>query len=111
MVIRFQECTACSHRIYPVRAHCTRCGAHDLAIRESRGLGVVHSATVVRTHPEREFRAETPYVVALVDLDDGVRILCRVRGVEPGAQVIGARVQESSPADENSPFIFSPVHH
>lgn len=54
-----------------------------------RGTGVVHASTVVRRKPE----AGGDYNVALIELDEGVRLMSRVEGVAPEQVQIGQRVQ------------------
>lgn len=53
----------------------------------SAGAGVVYATTVVH-RPDEE-----PYNVCLVDLDEGVRAMGRVEGLEPTEVTIGLRVQ------------------
>lgn len=62
-------------------------GNPDLEWRISGGLGTVYATTVV--HP----REGDPYNVCLVDLDEGFRMMSRVRGTEPHAVRIGMRVK------------------
>lgn len=73
-----QHCANCGHnQLYP-RAVCSRCGGAGLALRDACGLGQVYAATVVHRAPHPAF--SPPYVVALVDLAEGPRILGGVRG-------------------------------
>jgi uncharacterized OB-fold protein len=53
----------------------------------SRGLGRVYSVTLVHQ------RDEAPYALALVDLDEGFRMMSRIDGGQPEAVAIGARVE------------------
>ena len=53
----------------------------------SQGLGRVYSVTLVNA------RDEAPFALALVDLDEGFRLLSRIDTDEPGAVPIGARVR------------------
>jgi uncharacterized OB-fold protein len=53
----------------------------------SAGAGVVYATTVVHR------RGEEPYNVCLVDLDEGVRAMGRIEGLEPTEVTIGLRVQ------------------
>lgn len=55
--------------------------------RVSAGLGVVYATTVARP------RGGEAYNLVLVDLDEGFRMMSRVRGVAPEDVVIGARVR------------------
>jgi len=63
-------------------------GSTDLEWVPASGRGVVYSTTVVRQRPP------TPdYNVALIDLDEGVRMMARVEGIEPHAVQIGQAVR------------------
>jgi uncharacterized OB-fold protein len=75
--LRLPKCARCSLLSWPPKARCPACGA-DIEWIASSGRGVVHTFTVVRQHPEPYFRARLPYVVAMVDVEEGVRILANV---------------------------------
>lgn len=62
-------------------------GAADLEWRVSKGLGTVYATTVV--HPQQG----TPYNVALIDVDEGFRMMSRVEDVTPRDVKIGMRVK------------------
>lgn len=81
----FQRCERCGTAVYPARVLCPRCGSRELAWRESGGRGTVYSVTVVHRRDER-------YDVALVDLDEGFRVMTEVVGVDPDAVRIGMAV-------------------
>lgn len=57
------------------------------------GRGTVYSYTVIRQNFSRAFRALLPYVVALVDLDEGPRLMTNIVGCDPGAVRIGLPVR------------------
>jgi uncharacterized OB-fold protein len=59
----------------------------------SSGRGTVYSYTVIRQNMSRSFRHLLPYVVALVDLDEGARLMTNVVGCEPSDLRVGAPVQ------------------
>jgi uncharacterized OB-fold protein len=61
-------------------------------LRDSAGLGVIYTYTVVRQHGHPFFRAHAPYVVALVDMDEGFRVMAEV-DADPEAVHIGQRVR------------------
>ena len=86
---QIQHCTACGrHQFFP-RTLCMHCGATDLAWTDPAGTGTVYSFSIVRRKPE----AGGDYNVALIDLDEGVRMMSRVEGLPPEAVRIGLRVQ------------------
>jgi uncharacterized OB-fold protein len=70
---------------------CPGCLGSTLEWRESRGHGVVYACTV--EHKAQTPALEAPYVVALVDLDEGVRLLSNVVGCPPDQVGVGDRVQ------------------
>jgi uncharacterized OB-fold protein len=95
-----QQCPACGHRQFYPRALCTRCAAEPEWLRAS-GRGTVHTFTVVRQNGARPFRDELPYVVAMVELDEGVRMMGNVVDCDPGDVHIGMEVEVTFvPADE-----------
>ena len=72
-----QRCGRCGeHQWYP-RAVCIRCGGEPGWV-EASGRGVVHTFTIVRRSTNPEFAADTPYVFAIVALEEGVRMATRI---------------------------------
>ncbi len=71
---------------YP-RVIAPKTGKADLEWRVSNGLGTVHATTVV--HPQQG----EPYNVALIDVDEGFRMMSRVEDIAPTAVRIGLRVK------------------
>jgi uncharacterized OB-fold protein len=65
----------------------------DLEWVPAAGGGTVYSFTVVNWSANPEFAADCPYTLALVDLDEGVRITTRIIDAEPGSLRCGIRVQ------------------
>jgi uncharacterized OB-fold protein len=88
-----QHCTRCDHRQLYGRSRCTNCHADTLEWIDASGLGTVYSRTVIHQNPTRSFRHLLPLVVALVDLDEGPRMMTNVVGSEPDEVVLGARVR------------------
>ena len=67
---------------------------------EASGRGTVYSFTVIRQNYSRPFRDWIPYVVALVDLEEGPRVMTNIVGCEPDASASGWR---SGPASRRCP--------
>ena len=87
-----QRCKSCSRHIFYPRAICPYCGALGPEWVTAVGSGEVYSYTVVHRAPP-EFADEAPYVIALVDLDEGVRMMTRLVDVDPKEVRVGLRVQ------------------
>lgn len=83
---------AAGHKFYP-RTRCAHCGAARLDWLASARKGSVATFTVVHRAPSAGFRAEVPYVLALVDLDEQFRMMVNVRTPAPEAVRIGQRVE------------------
>jgi len=91
-VLLYQECPACGHRQFYPRAMCTACAATP-AWREASGRGTVHTFTVIRQNWAEPFRGLLPYVVAIVELDEGPRMMTNVTHCDPEDVVIGMVVE------------------
>ena len=75
----FQQCRQCATRWHPPMPICPSCYSSDIDWRESGGQGSVYTYTVVYhlTHPA--FQDQVPYVVAVVELDEGPRIVANIK--------------------------------
>ncbi|MGM0585644.1 MAG: Zn-ribbon domain-containing OB-fold protein [Pseudomonadota bacterium] len=87
--IVIESCGGCGKVWYLPRDLCPHCGADRIERCEASGRGVVFSVTEVRRAPDEVWRALTPYRIALVDLEEGPRVMAHLDG-EAG---IGARVR------------------
>jgi uncharacterized OB-fold protein len=82
-------------------------GNTDLEWVQASGLGTVYSATVIRPKPPAQ-----PYNVALVDLDEGPRMMSRVEGIPADQVTIGLRVKARIVEEVDQFFVvFGPHHH
>lgn len=91
--LRLQKCGNCGKvRHYP-RPLCDACYSFDVTWIDATGRGKVHSWTVAHHAFHPGFQAELPCVLAIVDLDEGVRMNAPLRGVEPGEMKIGLPVK------------------
>ncbi len=90
--LTYQQCPACGHRQFYPRAACTACGQTP-ALVDAVGTGTVHTFTVIRQYGGRGFKDELPYVVAMIELDEGPKMMGNVTDVDPESVRIGDRVQ------------------
>ncbi len=89
--LRLQYCDSCGrYQFYP-RIVCSHCCADTLTWRAASGRGKVASFTVVRRGISRAYPA--PYIVALIDLEEGPRMMSSLVDVDPDAVTAGAAVQ------------------
>jgi uncharacterized OB-fold protein len=87
-----QRCPHCSHVQFYPRALCTQCG-DEPEWMDCSGRGTVHTFTIIRQMGMRPFRDELPYVVAMVELDEGPLIMGNVTDCDPEAVRIGLPVE------------------
>ncbi len=87
--ITYQRCKPCGNVWYFRRSFCPKCGSSEIETLHASGRGVVHALTEVTRAPSEALRPHAPYVIALIDADEGFRLMAHL---ERGA-VIGERVQ------------------
>ena len=89
--LRVQQCNACQALRHPPGPMCPECGALDRGHVVAGGQGTVFSY-VVHRHPPVPGK-ELPILLALIDLDEGVRMVGEVVDLEPEELEIGLRLQ------------------
>jgi uncharacterized OB-fold protein len=87
-----QWCADCDRPIFYPRGACPRCLGDRLEWREARGTGRVYAVTVESRPQDPLFADRAPYAIALVDLDEGVRLLTNIVGCAPMAVKVGMPV-------------------
>jgi uncharacterized OB-fold protein len=80
--LQIQACRACGTYLFFPRALCPRCFAADLEWRRVSGRGTLHTFTIVE-RGQRGFPLATPYVLAVVELAEGPRMMTNLVGIEP----------------------------
>lgn len=86
------RCTACGELHFPPRAVCRKCGARESTTVVLPNRGKVVTCTVVDI-PPAEFDDQKPYVNAIVELENGVRLTCMVAEAPPDTVDIGTEVE------------------
>jgi uncharacterized OB-fold protein len=107
--LRIQRCQACGTLRHPPRPMCGRCQSIAWDWVVSKGAGTVYSYVVMHHPPIPGY--EFPLPVALVDLDEGTRLVANVAGCAPSEVHVGMRVQariENADEELRLPF-FHPV--
>lgn len=84
-------CTTCERPFFYPRDVCPVCLRTSFEWREASGGGVVYTYTVEH-RPQPSFSAD-PYIVALVELDEGVRLMSNIVGCLPDEVAVGMAVQ------------------
>ena len=104
-----QRCVACGRLRHPPRPMCPECHSLDVEVVALSGRGVVYSYALLH-HPQHP-AFEYPVLAVLVDLDEGIRIVSNLVGVEPDEIRIGLPVEVTfAPTDgEHRVPVFRPV--
>ena len=89
-----QRCDACDKAIFYPREVCPTCLSSDsLTWRESNGNGTIYAASVQEKPANPTMADRVPYVVALVELDDGIRLMSNVINCPPYDASVGKAVK------------------
>jgi len=89
--LRIQRCGGCGRAVFIPQPLCPACHSSELAWIDCAGRGSLYSYTVVHRPQRPEFTA--PYVVAIVELDEGAFLLTNLVDCDPAALTIGQRVE------------------
>lgn len=91
--VQIQRCEGCDTWVFYPRTRCPSCLSDQLIWREVSGRGVLYTYTLARQPTAPHFADETPQQLAVVELDEGVRMTSTLVNVEPSDIVIGMRLR------------------
>ncbi|MGH2829322.1 MAG: Zn-ribbon domain-containing OB-fold protein [Actinomycetota bacterium] len=78
-----KHCRTCDRAFFYPRPFCPRCWSPDVEWRPASGNGVVYTFTIVRQNDLPPFKDRLPYVVAVVELAEGVRMTSNIEDCAP----------------------------
>ena len=90
--LRLQRCGSCSRFVWTPQYACPDCLSEDYEWVACSGRGVVYSYTVVHRSIDPS-RFEAPYVLAVVQLEEGPHLLTNIVGCEPEAVQVDMPVE------------------
>ncbi|MBN2239864.1 MAG: Zn-ribbon domain-containing OB-fold protein [Dehalococcoidales bacterium] len=88
-----QKCKECGELTYPPSAACHNCLSPDFEWMKLSGKGKVYSFVVVRRAGMPAFAAEVPYVVAIIETEEGVRYSSNIIECDPDEVYIDMPVE------------------
>lgn len=109
------ECASCGRVHHYPRPFCPHCWSEDVRPIQASGAGTLHTFSTVYANDLAPFKERLPYVAALVELDEGPRLMTTIEGAEPEHLRIGMRVDAVfRPVDDTDPesaylTIFTPA--
>ncbi len=78
--LRIQACNSCSESYFPPRPFCPKCGSRDVKVVKASGKGKLYSY-IINHLPSPGYTP--PFTVAIVELEEGVRLMTNLLEVEP----------------------------
>ncbi len=81
--VRLQQCQDCGTWIFYPRNHCSNCLSTSLEWKDVSGNATLYSFTIARQPTAPHFANETPQLLAIVELDVGVRMTSTLVGIAP----------------------------
>jgi len=90
--LEWPRCLDCGKRHSYPRTLCPACGSERLTWEACSGRGTVYSYTEVLRAPSRAFAADVPYIIAVIELEEGPHMMSRLVGVNAAAVRVGMPV-------------------
>ncbi len=107
------KCRACGHVFFYPRAVCPRCQARDIGWTQASGKGTLHAFEIAYQAFNKAWKIQPPYVLAMVELAEGPRMMTNLVNVEPDPRAIRCdmpvRVVFSKLTDEITLPLFEPA--
>ena len=88
-----QRCTQCGHYQFYPRIICTACMSDGVEWVQASGHGQVLSFTVIHRAVSAAYKADVPYVLALIELDEGPTMMSNVVEIDAQNVAIGLPVE------------------
>ena len=91
--LRFQRCTRCRAWRHVPREMCSSCGSPEWEWARASGRGTVFTWTVVARALHPAYAADVPFAPAVIEMDEGVRLLSAVVDCAPDELAVGMPVE------------------
>ena len=87
-----QHCTSCKTNQFFPRPFCLQCMSSEIEWIQSNGTGTIYTFTINRRGSNPYMNARVPYAVAMIELDEGVRLMANIVDSALEQIEIGCRV-------------------
>jgi uncharacterized OB-fold protein len=84
-----KHCNSCGRAHFYPRPFCPHCWSDDVEWQEASGRATLYTYSIVRRNDLPPFPDRVPYVAAVVDLEEGPRMMTNVEGCEEADLAIG----------------------
>jgi uncharacterized OB-fold protein len=92
-IVRIQRCTSCNAWVFYPRHRCPHCLSDALSWQDVSGRGTLYTFTIARQPTSPHFAGEVPQLLAVVELDEGVRLTTTLVDIAPEAIEVGMKVK------------------
>ncbi|MCZ6645230.1 MAG: Zn-ribbon domain-containing OB-fold protein [SAR324 cluster bacterium] len=75
--LRLQRCKDCSKTYFPPRPFCPACASRSVEVIKASGKGTLYSY-IINHRPAPGFEDEAPYAIAVVELEEGPRLMSNI---------------------------------
>ena len=100
-----QQCGDCGHRLFPPGANCPKCGSTQLTWQPVSGKGVIYTYTIAHRPPHPVLAEQCPLAIAVVELEEGPRMMSNVIDCDPHTVEVGMQVQVAFEAIDDSDMV------
>lgn len=90
--VLIQQCQSCKTNLPPAQVVCDECGSNTLDWLEAKGSGVIYSYVVFHRSFHPYYDDKVPYTVALVELDEGPRVMGHIEAASGQQYKVGTSV-------------------
>jgi uncharacterized protein len=98
------KCETCGRVHHYPRPFCPHCWSEDVQPVQAGGTGTLYTFSTVYVNDLAPFKERLPYVAAIVELDEGPRLMTTIEGAEPDELRIGMMVTATfRPVDDTDP--------
>ena len=97
------RCNACSTSFFYPRERCPECLSADLTWYRAGGKGHIYSFTIIEQPVDRTFLEEVPYIYAIIQLDDGPRMISNV--VDCAIEDVRVDMPVTAVFDDVTPYV------
>ena len=97
------RCNACSNSFFYPRERCPECLSADLTWYRAGGKGHIYSFTIIEQPVDRTFLEEVPYIYAIIQLDDGPRMISNV--VDCAIEDVRVDMPVTAVFDDVTPYV------
>jgi len=109
-LLNLQRCSDCGEHRHPPRWYCPSCHSSNYEFVPVSGRGEIYSMAINHFTVDPGWVNDLPYVTAVVQLDEGPRVVGSLRGAQPGEVNLGQPVEITiEPRGEDFAFLLVAV--